>query len=162
MIALFPHHYYDLTDFVLCNVHFKSFRTIADTALQIVSAYCILHHAGYTCQNMTDGNIFIDPVTGKILICYDDDMAPDGCNTDIRIQPDYAAPEIVVGNATPNSLTDRFSMAVLLFILFTNTHPLKGKRYMKPALTPKDERVLLGSDPLFIMDPDNQDNAPIL
>ena len=64
---------------MLCSIRFKSFRTIADAALQIVSAYCILHHAGYTCQNMTDGNIFIDPVTGKILICYDDDMAPDGC-----------------------------------------------------------------------------------
>ena len=160
VIALFPHHYYALTDFMLCSVRFKSFRTISDAALQIVSAYCILHHAGYTCQNMSDGNIFIDPVTGKILICYDDDITPDGCNAGIRIQPDYAAPEIVVGNATPNSLTDRFSMAVLLFILFTNTHPLKGKRYMKPALTPEDERILLGSDPLFIMDPDNQDNAP--
>lgn len=51
-------------------------------------------------------------------------------------------------------------MAVILFILFTNTHPLKGKRYMKPALTPEDERILLGSDPLFIMDPDNDDNGP--
>lgn len=65
-----------------------------------------------------------------------------------------------MGDATPNSLADRFSMAVILFILFTNTHPFKSKRYMKPALTPEDERILLGSNPLFIMDPDRQDNAP--
>ena len=94
------------------------------------------------------------------MICDNDNVAPDGYVTGIAGKPGYMAPEIVVGDASPNSLTDRFSMAVILFILFTNTHPLKGKRYMKPALTPEDERILLGSDPLFIMDPDNDDNGP--
>ena len=160
VMALRPSNYYELTEFMLCNVRFKSFRTIVDAALRIVSAYRILHNAGYSYQDLNDGNFFIDPNTGKVLICDNDNVAPDGYETGIAGKPGYMAPEIVVGNATPNSLTDRFSMAVLLFILFTNTHPLKGKRYMKPALTPEDERILLGSDPLFIMDPDNQDNAP--
>ena len=160
VMGLRPSSYHEITEFMLCNVRFKSFRTVVDAALRIVSAYRILHNAGYSYQDLNDGNFFVDPDTGKVLICDNDNVAPDGYVTGIAGKPGYMAPEIVVGDASPNSLTDRFSMAVILFILFTNTHPLKGKRYMKPALTPEDERILLGSDPLFIMDPDNDDNGP--
>ena len=182
---LFPDNYYVLTEFMLCHVRFKSFRTVVDAALRIVSACYIIHNVGYTCQNLNDENIFIEPETGKVRIGGIDYVGPDGgytaflempdacINIDIngyfdyenytrnlKGKTDYTAPEIIVGDVTPNSLSDRFSMAVLLFILFTNTHPLKGKRYMKPAMTLEDERILLGSDPLFIMDPDNGDNGP--
>lgn len=160
VMGLRPSSYHEITEFMLCNVRFKSFRTVVDAALRIVSAYRILHNAGYSYQDLNDGNFFVDLDTGKVLICDNDNVAPDGYVTGIAGKPGYMAPEIVVGDASPNSLTDRFSMAVILFILFTNTHPLKGKRYMKPALTPEDERILLGSDPLFIMDPDNDDNGP--
>ena len=182
---LLPDNYYALTEFMLCHVRFKSFRTVVDAALRIVSACHIIHNVGYTCQNLNDENIFIEPETGKVRIGGIDYVGPDGgytaflempdacINIDIdsyfdyenytrnlKGKTDYTAPEIIVGDVTPNSLSDRFSMAVLLFILFTNTHPLKGKRYMRPGLSWTDKRALFGSNPLFIMDPDNDDNGP--
>ena len=38
------------------------------------------------------------------------------------------APEIVRGEAAPNAQTDLFSLAVLLFYMFVNHHPLEGEQ----------------------------------
>ena len=39
-------------------------------------------------------------------------------------------------------------------------HPLEGKRYLVPGLTPGLQEKLYGSEPIFIMDPDDQRNGP--
>ena len=40
----------------------------------------------------------------------------------------FMAPEIVRGEAVPSSQTDLFSLAVLLFYMLVNHHPLEGAR----------------------------------
>ena len=82
-MGLRPSSYHEITEFMLCNVRFKSFRTVVDAALRIVSAYRILHNAGYSYQDLNDGNFFVDPDTGKVLICDNDNVAPDGYVTGI-------------------------------------------------------------------------------
>lgn len=59
VMGLRPSSYHEITEFMLCNVRFKSFRTVVDAALRIVSAYRILHNAGYSYQDLNDGNFFV-------------------------------------------------------------------------------------------------------
>lgn len=160
IMDLRPEGYYEVTEFMLRHVKFKSFRTIIDAALQIVSAYRILHNEGYSYLDLNDGNFFINPQTGRVLICDNDNVAPENHETGIKGKPRYMAPEIVMGRNKPNSLSDRFSMSVILYILFCLNHPLEGKRYLVAGLTPAHQEKLYGSEPLFMMDPDDHSNGP--
>ena len=160
VMGLRPSNYYEITEFMLCHVRFKSFRTVVDAALRIVSAFSHLHDRGYCCQGMNLNSIFVNPHTGRILIADYKNFLREGLPLNEIGELGYTAPEIVTGKADPSGQTDRFSMAVILFILLTATHPFKGKRYMKSGLTWDDKHTLFGSDPLFIMDPDNDDNGP--
>lgn len=160
IMDLRPEGYYEVTEYMLCHVRFKSYRAIIDAAMRIVSAFRILHNAGYSYQDLNDGNFFINPQNGKVLICDNDNVAPDGTETGIIGKPRYMAPEIVLRKSKPNSLSDRFSMSLILYILFCLNHPLEGKRYLVSGLTPALQEKLYGSEPLFIMDPDDNSNGP--
>lgn len=160
IMDLKPEGYYEITEYMLCHVRFKSYRATINAAMHIVSAFRILHNAGYSYQDLNDGNFFINPRDGKILICDNDNVAQDGRETGIIGKPRYMAPEIVLGKKKPNSLSDRFSMSLILYILFCMNHPLEGKRYLVPALTPALQEKLYGSEPLFIMDPNDRSNGP--
>ena len=73
------------------------------------------------------------------------------------------APEIVLGKARPSRNTDLFSLAVLLFYMFMLNHPLEGKREAKiKCMDIHAMNQLYGTDPLFIFDPDNKDNRPLV
>ena len=160
IMDLRPDGYYEVTEYMLCHVRFRSFRTIIDAAISIVSAFRILHNKGYSYQDLNDGNFFINPKNGKVLICDNDNVVPDGTETGIIGKPRYMAPEIVLGKSKPNSLSDRFSMSLILYILFCLNHPLEWKRYLVPGLTSALQKKLYGSEPLFIMDPDDNSNGP--
>ncbi len=160
VMDLRPEGYYEITEYMLCHQRFKSYRTIIDAAMRIVSAFRLLHNSGYSYQDLNDGNFFIHPQTGKVLICDNDNVAPDGTQTGIIGKPRYMAPEIVMKKNMPNSLSDRFSMSVILYILFCLNHPLEGKRYLVAGLTPAMQEKLYGREPLFIMDPNDRSNGP--
>ena len=160
IMDLRPSGYYDITEFMLCHVRFKSYRAVIDACLKIVSAFRILHNKGYSYQDLNDGNFFINPENGDVLICDNDNVAPDKIETGIIGKPRYLAPEIVLGKSKPDSLTDRFSMAILLYILFCLNHPLEGKRYLAAGLTPGLQKQIYGTEPIFIMDPNDKKNGP--
>ena len=75
VMPLKPEGFYEVSDFMLTNVCFKSYKTAIDAALKIVSAYRLLHNAGYSYQDLNDGNFFINPQNGKVLICDNDNVA---------------------------------------------------------------------------------------
>ena len=160
IMDLRPDGYYEVTEYMLCHVRFKSYRAIIDAAMKIVSAFRILHNKGYSYQDLNDGNFFINPQNGDVRICDNDNVAPDGTETGIIGKPRYMAPEIVLHKNKPDSLSDRFSMSLILYILFCLNHPLEGKRYLVSGLTPALQEKLYGSEPLFIMDPDDDSNGP--
>lgn len=160
VMDLRPENYYELTQFLLCKIKFRSFKTVVDAGLKIVSAFRMLHNQGYSYQDLNDGNFFINPGNGDVLICDNDNVAPEGTETGILGKPRYVAPEIVLGKSKPNSLSDRFSMSLILYMLFCMNHPLEGRRYLVPAMTEQIKTKLYGSEPLFMMDPNDSRNAP--
>lgn len=160
IMDLIPEDYYSVSDYMLTNVRFRSYQTVIDAALHIVSSFRLLHNAGFSYQDLNDGNFFINPRNGKLLIGDNDNVAPNKREMGILGKPRYMAPEIVVGKNMPDTLSDRFSMAVILFILFCLNHPLEGKRSLAPCLTPSLQEKLYGTEASFIMEPGNQENGP--
>lgn len=163
IMDLRPAEYVELVDFMNAKkcVHFASFEAAVTAAIEMAGAFRILHSKGYSYQDLSDGNFFINPQTGKILICDNDNVTEYGQNMGILGTPQYMAPEIVRGEAKPSTYTDRFSLAVVIFILITMSHPLEGRRHLCEILTPKNEQIIYGTDPIFILDPQDRRNAPV-
>lgn len=164
IMDLRPQEYYELVDYMNVKkpeVRFQSYAAAVNAALEMTTAFRLLHSKGYSYQDLSDGNFFIHPRTGRILICDNDNVSEYGKNSGILGTPQYMAPEIVRGEAKPDVFTDRYSLAVIIFIILTMTHPLEGKRHLCEILTPKNERILYGTDPIFILDPIDRRNAPV-
>lgn len=160
IMDLRPDGYYEVGDFLLCNTRFTSYQNTVDASLKIVNAFRLLHNKGKSYQDLNDGNFFINPTNGKVLICDNDNVAINGEETGILGKPRYMAPEIVMRKKTPDSLSDRFSMSIILFMLFCLNHPLEGKKSLASCLDPKKQEELYGDNAIFIMDKHNKENEP--
>ena len=161
VMDLRPKGYEELSLFLAARVRFDSYKILLKAALEIVDAFRILHNKGYSYQDLNDGNFFINPHTGEVLICDNDNVAPNGVPTGILGKPRYMAPEVVLNKNMPNTASDRFSLSVILFLMMTNTHPLEGSRFLVDPLTPELEARLYGSEPIFILDPNDTRNRPV-
>ena len=160
-----PKEYHGLTEFFVRSgrqkqVHFKTFSAIADAAINIIQAFRELHNSGYSYQDINDGNFFINPDNGKVLICDNDNVSPFGTNLGVLGKQRYMAPEIVTGG-NPDKNSDRFSLAVILFRLLFINHPLEGRYSTPPCMTKELERRYYGTDPVFVYDPNEKCNRPV-
>ena len=162
VMKLRPSDYEEVGSFMLAKVHFASVDALLEACLQICSAFQKLHIVGLSYQDMNDGNFFINPKTGDVLICDNDNVAPNKINMGIVGKSGYMAPEIVEKEAMPDRYTDYFSLSVILFILIFMNRPLEGARVANcPCLTEDAEKKLFGKGCVFIMDPDNDSNRPV-
>lgn len=154
--------YKEFSDFLLAKVHFKTVSAMIEAAIKICVSFRMLHNAGYSYQDLNDGNFFINPTNGDILICDNDNIAPADTNLGILGKCRYMAPEIVTGKSLPNMQSDRFSLAIILFLLFFNNHPLEGELVSNcPCMTEKHEKKFYGISPIFLYDPNDDNNRPV-
>lgn len=159
-MKIFPKNYQPFSKYLMARVRFASARAMVDAALNMVAAFKSLHNKGYNYQDLNDGNFSIDPKSGKVLICDNDNVVGHGEYSGILGKRSYVAPEVVRGEKQPDKFTDRYSLAVVLFLLLIGNHPLEGIKTNYPALTSKYENKIYGTEPLFIFDEKNPDNAP--
>lgn len=161
-MKIFPPEYKSFSKFLTAHANFENVTAMVDAALNIVAAFKSLHNKGYNYQDLNDGNFSINPANGKVLICDNDNVMGHGEYSGIEGKEGYKAPEVVRGEKQPDKLTDRYSLATLLFLLLIGNHPLEGERVAKiPALTTKFEKIIYGSKPLFIFDTDDASNRPV-
>lgn len=149
-------------DFMARRVE-PSFRALMTAAWQLSDSFLRLHSAGHCYRDISFGNVFLDPNTGDIRVCDNDNVDVVGSATvGVLGTPRFMAPEVVRREAAPSDQTDRYSLAVLLFYLLMGGHPLDGAREAKircldvPAL----ER-LYGTDPLYVFHPTDESNRPV-
>ena len=163
IMPLSPKGYVEMSDFMLCKAQFKSLKALLNACLQICKAFQSLHIIGLSYHDMNDGNFLINPATGDVVICDNDNVAPAGTNTGILGKVGYMAPEIVEGRSMPNRHTDYFSLAVCLFILIYMNRPFEGAWYLScPCDTnPAMAKKLNGFTSVFIMDPKDSKNRPV-
>lgn len=161
VMQLRPKNYYEFGNYLLAKVCFKSFKAMLAAAMKICDGFMMLHRCGYSYQDLNDGNFFIDPTNGDVLICDNDNVMPQGEKSGIMGKARYMAPEIVAGGI-PDKRSDRFSLSVILFMLFYANHPFEGERVIAcPCMTESYERKFYGSEAIFIYDPTNNTNRPV-
>ena len=162
VMKLRPQGYYEFGHYLLAKVQFKSFEAVTNAAMKICQGFKDLHLRGFSYQDLNDGNFFIHPDTGDVLICDNDNVFPQGEISGIMGKARYMAPEIVCGKAMPDKFSDRYSLAVVLFMLFFGNHPLEGSRVLAcPCMTEKFEKKFYGEEPIFIYDEKKTENRPV-
>jgi DNA-binding helix-hairpin-helix protein with protein kinase domain len=135
-------------------------RTMA--CLNVAESFHQLHAKGFCYQDINLNNLFLDPTTGAVCICDNDNVDVNGMPGAIYGTKKFMAPEVVRHEILPNTATDLFSMAVLFFYLLHSWHPLDGRReFETDMLGPDDELRLYGSQPVFIFDPQDDSNGPV-
>jgi len=140
-----------------------NFLTLSIAGFQLADSFIRLHALGLCYKDINYGNVFFDPTTGDILICDNDNVTVDGEEGGEEPgTPGFMAPEIVRGTGSLSTSTDLHSLAVLLFLLFVVHHPLHGKKEADiKALDDKAEKLLHGTEPVFIWHPTDKSNRPV-
>ena len=146
----------------MVKVRFASLDVMLTAAINIVKAFRALHLTGKSYQDLNDGGFFINTRSGDVLVCDCDNVAPDGENFGIGGMPGFMAPEVVRGLAKPGVLTDRYSLAVVLFKLFFRGDPLEGRKVLKcVVMTEENDLIHYGREPVFVYDPEDTSNRPV-
>ncbi len=161
LMELRPPEYKEFTYFLLAYEKFHSIGAIIEAALNITRSFRTLHANGFSYQDLNDGNFFVNPETGDVLICDNDNVAPYGENLGVGGKFRYVAPEIVCGRKSPDVHTDRFSLAIILYLLLFFNHPFEGKKAVCPCLTEELELKIYGTEPVFVWDPTDDSNRPV-
>ena len=161
-MSLRPVGYAGLSDLMAGRVD-VGFRVVTTLGLELADSFLELHNDGLCYRDISFGNTFFDPATGAALICDNDNVGIDGQGPgSVRGTPYFMAPEVVRGDAAPSARTDLFSLAVLLFYLFTVHHPLEGTRALDyDCWDPAALSDLFGARPVFVFDPDDDSNRPV-
>lgn len=150
------------TKFLNADVKFGSTSAVIAATKNMAYAFQALHRKGYSYQDLNDGNFFVEPNTGDVLICDNDNVAPYGESFGIGGKSRYMAPEVVLGSIRPNMDTDLYSLSVVLFMFYFLSHPLEGKKVVGCAcLTEANEKKFYAEEPIFICDPKNIENRPV-
>lgn len=162
VMPLKPAGFEEFSKFRLAKVRFASMRAILNAAINTCEAFRSLHAKGLSFQDINDGGLFINPTDGRVLICDCDNVFPHGEQSGILGKARYIAPEVVMGKKLPDSYSDRFSMAVMLFMFFCIDHPFEGMNVLRhPCMTEEIERHLFGADARFIYSPGDDTNRPV-
>ncbi|GAA1986699.1 protein kinase domain-containing protein [Catenulispora subtropica] len=139
-------------------------RTLLVVALNTAEAFRHLHVQGISYRDISWGNLFFDPRTGEVLVCDNDNAVFEGAPTSIGGTMQFMAPELVRNDpgAVPCTQTDLHALAVLLFMLLMNHHPLDGAAALKVGIMDDDAWLRLnGTDPVFVFDPKIDTNRPV-
>ena len=137
------------------------FRGLCTAGVGLADGFQRLHAKGLCYRDISFGNIFLHGGTGEILICDNDNVAPENSKTGVIGTDRFMAPEIVMGAALPSQQTDLFSLSVLLFYMFVLSHPFEGRiEYDIRCLDAAAMKMLYGEKPVFIFDPNDASIRP--
>ena len=162
LMPIRPSGFHDLNDHVSRRVE-TTFRNLITACMNLCDSFAQLHLSGLCYADISFNNVFFNEKNGDILICDNDNVTIDRVGLSGVIgTPGFKAPEIELGKDSPNSNTDYYSLAVLLFQMLMYAHPLDGK--LEVEIHCKDEqgaKKLYGENPVFIWDPENESNRPV-
>jgi DNA-binding helix-hairpin-helix protein with protein kinase domain len=162
LMPLRPDAYSGLSDLLTGKVDVP-FSVICTLGTELADSFLSLHNEGLCYRDISFGNVFFDPSSGRPLICDNDNVGIDGVSPSAVLGTRrFMAPEIVRREAGPSTDTDLYSLSVLLFYLLMVGHPLVGRRELAfPTWDDHAESQLFGADPIFIFDPVDRSNEPV-
>lgn len=165
-----PKNYVSFISYLTGKTKFKNSNIMLSWCIELVKSFKELHEKGFSYQDLNDGSFFLDPETGALLICDNDNVTADKRNLGVLGKMRYVAPEIVRGDIDritgqrqmPDTHSDRFSLAVILFLTLCLGNPFEGECLKKyDIIDEKAEYEMFGSHPLYIYNESNNANRPI-
>ncbi len=162
IMALRPSQYKSIVDLMKRKAE-PSFWALSTAGAELADCFQKLHSLGYSYCDISFGNAFLDPQSGQVLICDNDNVVVTGFSqSGVEGTLGFMAPEIVMGKTGPKAETDLFSLAVLLFYMFMLHHPLEGAKEAEiKCFDAVAKQEIYGRNPLFIWDPHDKSNRPI-
>ena len=162
LMDLRPQNYVSFVSYLTGKHPFKDTATLLKWCIHLCTAFKKLHEKGYSYQDLNDGSFFLDRDTGALLICDNDNVTADKKNLGILGKMRYMAPEIVRGEQMPDVHSDRFSLAVILFMALCLGNPYEGERLKTYDLIDESaEYELFGKTPVFVYHKTDKSNRPI-
>ncbi len=170
LMDLRPKNYVSFVSYLTGRNSFKDLKTKLRWCISLCQAFKKLHEQGYSYQDLNDGSFFLDTQTGALLICDNDNVTADKKNLGILGKMRYMAPEIVRGDINPTTKmqqmpdvhSDRFSLAVILFMALCLGNPFEGERLKEyDIIDEKAEFELYGKNPVFVYHKTDRSNRPI-
>lgn len=170
LMDLRPRGYESFVSYLTGKNKFRDARTMLRWCIELCLAFKTLHEKGYSYQDLNDGSFFFHPDTGDLLICDNDNVTADKKNLGILGKMRYMAPEIVRGDVDPSTgerqmpdvHSDRFSLAVILFMTLCLGNPYEGERLKEYVIVDEEaEHEMYGTDPVFVYHKTNTTNRPI-
>ena len=116
-----------------------------------------LHFEGLTYCDVSPSNILVSPKKNSIAIIDADNlMATEVFTANILGTPGYIAPELLSEARQPNSLSDTYSFAVLMFEMLCLGHPLVGDSVLED--TPEAEEMAVKGNSVYVNHPTDASN----
>ena len=136
VMDLRPQSYVSFVSYLTGKNKFRDTSTLLTWCIELCLSFKRLHEKGYSYQDLNDGSFFLDPDTGELLICDNDNVTADKKSLGVLGKMRYMAPEIVRGDTDPRTKerqmpdvhSDRFSLAVILFMALCLGNPYEGER----------------------------------
>lgn len=116
-----------------------------------------LHIFGLTYCDLSPSNVLVAQKQNSIVLIDPDNLTSTGTfKASILGTPRYIAPELFKGTIQPNSLSDTFSYAVILFEMLRLGHPMLGDKVLDGS--PEEEEEALKGNGVYIDHPDDESN----
>lgn len=162
LMPLRDERFRSLEDFMARRVT-CGFKALLTACINLSDAFHRLHVTGYCYRDISFGNVSFDPATGDVGICDNDNVDVNGsAPAGVLGTPRFMAPEIVRGEGTPSTDTDRYSLAVLLFNMLLGGHPLDGALEARIHSLDMPAMIrLYGDRPVYIFHPNDTSNRPV-
>ena len=170
VMDLRPKNYVSFVSYLTGKNKCRDQATLLRWCIELWLDFKKLHEKGYSYQDLNDGSFFLDTETGDLLICDNDNVTADKKNLGILGKMRYMAPEIVRGDVDPRTKerqmpdvhSDRFSLAVILFMALCLGNPYEGERLKNyPIMDEQAEYEMYGEKPVFIYHKTDKSNRPI-
>ncbi|MCR5165977.1 MAG: hypothetical protein K6C13_01980 [Oscillospiraceae bacterium] len=147
-----------------------NFMLMLKVCISLARSIRRMHAAGLAHSDLSNNNVLIDPKTGScVVIDIDSLVVPELYPPEVAGTRGYIAPEVLATMEYPygdprRSLpcieTDLHSLAVLIYEFLLTRHPLNGPKHFPGMSAEEEDQRLMGSDAVFIEDPNDTSNRP--
>lgn len=145
------------------------FQNFLHISVKLSRAIRQLHRTGLAHPDLCGRNILIDPPRSGCLILNDvETIVLPGDPAQMQGSRDYIAPEMLdtgdpysadQARTAATALTNRHSLAVLIYQMLLKRHPLRGPK-LHSTKPEEDEHLTMGANALWIEHPEDDSNRP--
>ncbi len=144
------------------DAEFGTLLTRLQVCTRLARAVRRMHFAGLAHSDLSNKNVLIDPRSGDAcVIDIDSLVVPGVAPPTVLGTPGYIAPEVLGGGAQPSIDTDKHALAVLIYQILLNRHPLQGRKVHSTRSAEEDEQLAMGRRALFVEHPSDRTNPSV-